>query len=249
VGREIRAAFIAPKGMKIVSADYSQIELRVVAHVSGDAELIDAFRRRQDVHTRTAAEVCGITPEEVTHEQRRNAKVVNFGVMYGLSDFGLARDTGMSREDARIFIDAYFQSFSGVAAYLETIRNFAREWGYVETLFGRRRYIPDIRAANRQLRQGAERMAVNMPIQGGAADIMKQAMILVDDALREAGLRSRMLLQVHDELLLEAPAEEIETLIPLLRERMGAAEALKVPLEVDVKVGDNWGDMTPVARS
>jgi DNA polymerase-1 len=180
---------------------------------------------------------------------RRIAKVVNFGVVYGLSDFGLARDTGMSREEAHEFIDAYFRNFPAVTTYLEQVRNHAREYGWVETFIGRRRYIADIRAANRQLRFAAERMAVNMPIQGGAADIMKQAMILVDAALREAGLRSRILLQVHDELLLEAPAGEIDNLIPLLRERMGAAEALKVPLEVDVKVGDNWGDMTPVART
>jgi DNA polymerase-1 len=248
-GQRVRRAFVPDRGQVLVSADYSQIELRVVAHVSGDAELIDAFRRRQDVHTRTAAEVCGIAPEEVTPEQRRNAKVVNFGVMYGLSDFGLARDTGMSQEDARVFIAAYFQSFSGVAAYLETIRNFARHWGYVETLFGRRRYIPDMRAANRQLRQGAERMAVNMPIQGTAADIMKLAMIRTDRALREAGMAARLLLQVHDELVLEAPREEVEALVALLREAMGGAAELVVPLDVDVKVGDNWRDMTPLPGS
>jgi DNA polymerase-1 len=248
-GQRVRRAFVPDRGQVLVSADYSQIELRVVAHVSGDAELIDAFHRRQDVHTRTAAEVCGIAPGEVTAEQRRNAKVVNFGVMYGLSDFGLARDTGMSQEDARTFIAAYFQSFSGVAAYLETIRNFARHWGYVETLFGRRRYIPDMRAANRQLRQAAERMAVNMPIQGTAADIMKLAMIRTDRALRDAGMSARLLLQVHDELVLEAPREEVEALVALLREAMGGAAELVVPLDVDVKVGDNWRDMTPLPGS
>ena len=248
-GQRIRRAFHADTGQRLVSADYSQVELRVLAHVSGERELIEAFQRGEDIHRRTAAEVYSVAPEDVTPDMRRIAKVVNFGVVYGLSDFGLARDTGMSREEAHAFIDAYFRNFPAVTTYLEQTRNHAREYGFVETFIGRRRYIADIRAANRQLRFAAERMAVNMPIQGGAADIMKQAMILVDDALREAGLRSRMLLQVHDELLLEAPAEELETLIPLLRERMGAAEALKVPLEVDVKVGDNWGDMTPVARS
>ncbi len=248
-GQRVRRAFVPDRGQVMVSADYSQIELRVVAHVSGDTELIDAFRRRQDVHTRTAAEVCGIAPEEVTPEQRRNAKVVNFGVMYGLSDFGLARDTGMSREDAHTFIAAYFQSFNGVAAYLETIRNFAREWGYVETLFGRRRYIPDIRAANRGLRQAAERMAVNMPIQGTAADIMKLAMIRTDRALRESGMAARLLLQVHDELVLEAPRDELDPLVALLREAMGGAAELVVPLDVDVKVGDNWRDMTRLPGS
>jgi DNA polymerase-1 len=248
-GQRIRRAFHADTAQQLVSADYSQVELRVLAHVSGEPELIEAFKRGEDIHRRTAAEVYSVAPEDVTPDMRRIAKVVNFGVVYGLSDFGLARDTGMSREEAHEFIDAYFRNFPGVTIYLEQVRNHAREYGWVETFIGRRRYIADIRAANRQLRFAAERMAVNMPIQGGAADIMKQAMILVNDALRETGLRSRMLLQVHDELLLEAPMEEIETLVPLLRERMGAAEALKVPLEVDVKIGDNWGDMTPVARS
>jgi DNA polymerase-1 len=247
-GQRIRRAFHADTAQQLVSADYSQVELRVLAHVSGEPELIEAFKRGEDIHRRTAAEVYSVAPGDVTSDMRRIAKVVNFGVVYGLSDFGLARDTGMSREEAHEFIDAYFRNFPGVTIYLEQVRNHAREYGWVETFIGRRRYIADIRAANRQLRFAAERMAVNMPIQGGAADIMKQAMILVDAALRESGLRSRMLLQVHDELLLEAPMEEIETLVPLLRERMGAAEALKVPLEVDVKIGDNWGDMTPLAR-
>jgi DNA polymerase-1 len=248
-GQRIRRAFHADKGQRLVSADYSQVELRVLAHVTGEAELIEAFQRGEDIHRRTAAEVYAVAPEAVTPDMRRIAKVVNFGVVYGLSDFGLARDTGMSREEAHAFIDAYFRNFPAVTAYLEGVRNHAREYGWVETFIGRRRYIADIRAANRQLRFAAERMAVNMPIQGGAADIMKQAMILVDAALRDRGLRSRILLQVHDELLLEAPAEEVDDLIVLLRDRMGAAEALKVPLDVDVKVGDNWGDMTPIART
>ncbi len=248
-GQRIRRAFHADKGQRLVSADYSQVELRVLAHVTGETELIEAFQRGEDIHRRTAAEVYAVEPEAVTPDMRRIAKVVNFGVVYGLSDFGLARDTGMSREDAHSFIDAYFRNFPAVTVYLEGVRNHAREYGWVETFIGRRRYIADIRAANRQLRFAAERMAVNMPIQGGAADIMKQAMILVDEALRERGLRSRILLQVHDELLLEAPAEEVDDLVMLLRDRMGAAEALKVPLDVDVKVGDNWGDMTPIARN
>ncbi len=248
-GQRIRRAFHADTAQRLVSADYSQVELRVLAHVTGETELIDAFQRGEDIHRRTAAEVYGVEPEAVTSDMRRIAKVVNFGVVYGLSDFGLARDTGMSREDAHAFIDAYFRNFPAVTVYLESVRNHAREYGWVETFIGRRRYIADIRAANRQLRFAAERMAVNMPIQGGAADIMKQAMILVDAGLREAGLRSRILLQVHDELLLEAPATEVDDLVLLLRDRMGAAEALKVPLDVDVKVGDNWGDMTPVSRN
>ena len=213
-GQRIRRAFHADTGQQLVSADYSQVELRVLAHVTGEAELIAAFQRGEDIHRRTAAEVYSVAPEEVTPDMRRIAKVVNFGVVYGLSDFGLARDTGMSREDAHTFIDKYFTNFPAVTTYLEQVRNHAREYGWVETFIGRRRYIADIRAANRQIRFAAERMAVNMPIQGGAADIMKQAMILVDAALRESGLRSRMLLQVHDELLLEAPAEEVEVADP-----------------------------------
>ena len=248
-GQRIRRAFHADTGQRLVSADYSQVELRVLAHVTGEQELIDAFQRGEDIHRRTAAEVYAVAPEDVTPDMRRIAKVVNFGVVYGLSDFGLARDTGMSREDAHTFIDTYFRNFPAVTAYLEGVRNHAREYGWVETFIGRRRYIADIRAANRQLRFAAERMAVNMPIQGGAADIMKQAMILVDEALRESGLRSRILLQVHDELLLEAPVGEVDELVLLLRDRMGAAEALKVPLDVDVKIGDNWGDMTPITRN
>ncbi len=242
-GQRIRRAFHADPGFKLVSADYSQIELRVLAHVTGEPELIDAFKRGEDIHRRTAAEVYDVAPEAVTTEMRRIAKVVNFGVVYGLSEFGLSRDTGMGQEEARAFIDAYFTNFPAVTKYLEGVRNHAREWGWVETIDGRRRYLADIRAANRQLRLAAERMAVNMPIQGGAADIMKRAMILIDSSLRENALRSRMLLQVHDEVLLEAPVDEVEALIQVLRAAMGAAAELIVPLEVDVKVGDNWGEM------
>jgi DNA polymerase-1 len=246
-GQRIRRAFHADAGERLISADYSQVELRVLADVSDEPELIESFRRGEDIHRRTAAQVYGVTPEQVTPDMRRIAKVVNFGVVYGLSDFGLARGTGMSQEEAHTFIESYFNNFPAVTRYLESIRNHAREYGWVETFMGRRRYITDIRAANRQLRFAAERMAVNMPIQGGAADIMKRAMILVDQAIRDAGLRSRILLQVHDELLLDAPVDEIEPLTALLRREMGAAAHLRVPLEVDVKIGDNWGDMTPVA--
>jgi DNA polymerase I len=248
-GQRIRRAFVADEQQRLVSADYSQVELRVLAHVSGEEELIDAFKRGEDIHLRTAAEVYGVPPESVTPDMRRVAKMVNFGVVYGLSDFGLARGTGMSREEAHAFIETYFNNFPAVTKYLDGVRNHAREYGWVQTFLGRRRYIADMRAANRQLRFAAERMAVNMPIQGAAADIMKRAMILVDQAIRDAGLRSRILLQVHDELLLEAPQGEVERLTPLLRQAMGAAAELRVPLEVDVKIGDNWGDMTPVARA
>ena len=248
-GQRIRRAFRADRGQRLVSTDYSQVELRVLADVSGEDELIEAFQRGEDIHRRTAAEVYAVAPEQVTPDMRRVAKVVNFGVAYGLSDFGLARGTGMSQEEAHAFIDKYFRTYAAVTQYQEHVRNHAREFGWVETFMGRRRYIADMRAANRQLRFAAERMAVNMPIQGGAADIMKRAMILVDQAIRDAGLRSRILLQVHDELLLEAPPEEVETLTALLRREMAAAATLRVPLVVDVKIGDNWGDMTPLSAA
>jgi DNA polymerase I len=248
-GQRIRHAFIADPGQSLVSADYSQIELRVLAHVSEEEELIAAFARGEDIHRRTAAEVYDVAPEAVTPDQRRIAKVVNFGVVYGLSDFGLARDTGMDQEAARMYIDKYFESFPAVARYLERTRMHAREWGWVETFMGRRRHLPDIRAANRQLRGAAERMAVNMPIQGAAADIMKLAMIRFDSALRTAGLRSRLLLQVHDELVLESPDEELDAIVPLLRDAMGGAAQLVVPLVVDVKVGTNWMEMTPLRET
>jgi DNA polymerase I len=248
-GQRIRHAFIADPGQSLVSADYSQIELRVLAHVSEEQELIAAFARGEDIHRRTAAEVYDVVPEAVTPDQRRIAKVVNFGVVYGLSDFGLARDTGMDQEVARTYIEKYFDSFPAVARYLERTRMHAREWGWVETFMGRRRHLQDIRAANRQLRGAAERMAVNMPIQGAAADIMKLAMIRFDSALRTAGLRSRLLLQVHDELVLESPDEEVDAIVPLLREAMSGAANLVVPLVVDVKVGTNWQEMTPLRET
>ncbi len=248
-GQRIRHAFVADPGQQLLSADYSQIELRVLAHVSGEEDLIAAFERGEDIHRRTAAEVYDVAPEAVTPDQRRIAKVVNFGVVYGLSDFGLARDTGMDQETARVFIDKYFASFPAVTRYLERTRMHAREWGWVETFMGRRRHLPDIRAANRQLRSAAERMAVNMPIQGAAADIMKLAMIRCDAALREAGIRSRLLLQVHDELVLECPADELDDAVTLVRDAMGGAVELVVPLVVDVKVGENWQAMTPLRET
>jgi DNA polymerase-1 len=245
-GQRIRRAFVADSGWRLLSADYSQVELRVLAHVTGEPKLIEAFARGEDIHRRTAAQVYGVDPAAVTPDMRRVAKVVNFGVVYGLSDFGLARDTGMSREEAAAWIHAYFENFPGVTRWLEQTRMHAREWGWVETFTGRRRHIPDIRAANRQIRLAAERMAVNMPIQGGAAEIMKRAMIDCHRALRESGARGRMLLQVHDELVLEVPRGEVEAMVPLVRRAMSGAQELVVPLTVDVKVGDSWGEMTPL---
>ena len=246
-GQRIRRAFVAGPGNLLVSADYSQIELRVLAHVTGEQALIEAFDRGEDVHRRTAAQVYGVDPAMVTPDMRRVAKVVNFGVVYGLSDFGLARDTGMSREEASAFITAYFANYPSVTEWLEHTRMHVREYGWVATFTGRRRHLPDVRAANRMLRQAAERMAVNMPIQGGAADIMKQAMIDCDRALRESGSTGRVLLQVHDELVIEVPRDDLTALVPLVRSAMSGACALVVPLVVDVKVGANWQEMTPVA--
>jgi DNA polymerase-1 len=245
-GQRIRRAFVAGPGRLLVSADYSQVELRVLAHVTGEERLIEAFARGEDIHLRTAAQVYGIDPAAVTRDMRRVAKVVNFGVVYGLSDFGLARDTGMSREEAGAFIRSYFESFPAVTRWLEQTRMHAREWGWVETFTGRRRHLPDIRAANRQMRMAAERMAVNMPIQGGAAEIMKKAMIDCDRALRESGSPAQVLLQVHDELVVEVPRDDVPALVPLVRSAMADAYPLVVPLVVDVKIGDNWQEMTPV---
>jgi DNA polymerase-1 len=245
-GQRIRRAFVAGPGRRLVSADYSQVELRVLAHVTGEERLIEAFARGEDIHRRTAAQVYGIDPDAVTRDMRRVAKVVNFGVVYGLSDFGLARDTGMSREEAAAFIRSYFESFPAVTRWLEQTRMHAREWGWVETFTGRRRHLPDIRAANRQMRMAAERMAVNMPIQGGAAEIMKKAMIDCDRALRESGSPAQVLLQVHDELVVEVPRDDVWALVPLVSRAMADAYPLVVPLVVDVKIGDNWQEMTPV---
>ena len=247
VGQKVRRAFVPGRsGDVLLSADYSQIELRVLAHMTEDPVLVDAFARGEDIHARTAAEVFGIPQPEVTPNQRRLAKVVNFGLFYGLSDFGLARDTGMSTEDARIFIDAYFRAYSRVREFLEGIKMQAREQGYVETLLHRRRYIQDIRSPNRMLRQGAERIAINMPVQGSAADIMKLAMIRLDQYLREHELSSRMILTVHDELVFEVAPSERERLIEVVPGLMAGVYALNVPLQVDLKIGPNWQDMERV---
>jgi DNA polymerase-1 len=241
LGAEIRCAFVAPAGHALVSADYSQVELRLLAHVSGDEGLITAFREDADVHARTAAEVFGVPEAEVTREQRSAAKMVNFGIAYGLSAHGLAARLGIGREEAAGIIDRYFQRYGGIRRYLDETVEKARRDGYVETLFGRRRYMPEITSRNRAAAQAAERAAINMPIQGTAADLVKLAMIRVDARLAEAGLRSRMLLQVHDELLFEAPLDEVATVEGLARECMSGVANLKVPLRVDVGHGPHWG--------
>ncbi len=247
LGRRIRAAFIpGEEGWELVSADYSQIELRLLAHLSRDPELLAAFRRGDDIHADTAARVFGVEREQVTPDQRRMAKVVNFGVLYGLSSYGLARDLGMPPAEAEEFITRYFATYAGVGSYLEGVREEARAKGYVSTLLGRRRYLPEINSSNRQVREANERMAINMPLQGSAADLMKLGMIEADRALRSQGLRAQALLQVHDELLLEAPPDEVAAVGSLARRAMEGVMDLAVPLVVELKSGPNWRDLAPL---
>ncbi len=242
VGRQIRSAFVAEAGHQLVSADYSQVELRLLAHVAEDPVLLDAFANDEDIHSRTAAEVFGVPPAEVTRDQRRVAKMVNFGIAYGLSAHGLSGRLDIPVEEARDVIERYFTRYAGIRRYLEETVEQARKRGYVETLFGRRRLMGDLLSKNRNVAQAAERAAINMPIQGTAADLIKMAMLRVDGALRAQGLKTRMLLQVHDELLFEAPDAEVETVKALAREHMSSVAQLKVPLKVDVGAGRSWAD-------
>ena len=249
LGRRIRRAFVAGEpGTVLVAADYSQIELRILAHITDDPGLLEAFRAHDDIHARTAALVLGIPRDRVTSDQRRAAKEVNFGIAYGMSDFGLAWRLRISREEAHDFIENYFKTYPRVRRYVLETKERAIERGYVETLMGRRRYIADITSPNWTVRGAAERMAINMPIQGTAADIMKIGMIRVRDRLRRDGLRTRIVLQVHDELVLEAPREEQDRVVSTAREEMMAAYELAVPMVVDVRVGTNWDEMTRVAE-
>ncbi|KAA9131317.1 DNA polymerase I [Marinihelvus fidelis] len=241
-GRRIREAFIAPEGMCVLAADYSQIELRIMAHLSSDEGLLRAFRDGVDVHRATAGEVFGVDAEAVTTDQRRAAKAINFGLMYGMSAFGLARQLDIARGEALDYMDTYFARYPGVRDYMERTRETAREQGYVETLFGRRLYLPDITASNQQRRQGAERAAINAPMQGTAADIIKRAMITVDRWLRSEQPRTRLTMQVHDELVLEVPVDDLDTVRAGIIERMEAAAELDVPLVVDAGHGPNWDD-------
>jgi len=247
LGRRIRRAFVAGSpDVTLLAADYSQIELRILAHVSGDEHLRDAFARGADIHRETAARVLHKEPSDVTHDERSMAKMVNFGLAYGMSDFGLSSRAGISRVEAKAFIDNYFATYSGISYYMIQIKEVARQQGYVTTLLGRRRSIPELRIP--ALRAAGERMAINMPIQGTAADIIKIAMIRLPERLRAAGLKARLLLQVHDDLVLEVPREEVDAVVPILRDTMESALKLDVPLTVDVKVGDNWESMTPLTR-
>ena len=239
-GRRIRQAFIAEKGHKILAADYSQIELRIMAHLSADDSLLQAFAHGEDVHRATAADVFGVSLAKVTSEQRRAAKTINFGLIYGMSAFGLARQLGVDRRDAQAYVDMYFKRYPGVKAYMENTREQARAQGYVETLFGRRLFLPDINARNAATRQYAERTAINAPLQGTAADIIKKAMLAVDAWLTGSGVQTKMVLQVHDELVFEVPENELKLVQENIVELMVNAAVLAVPLLVDTGVGDNW---------
>lgn len=241
-GRRIRQAFVAPPEHKILAADYSQIELRIMAHLAQDEGLLQAFRDGLDVHRATASEVFGTPLDEVTSEQRRSAKAINFGLIYGMSAFGLAKQIGVDRKQSQAYIDRYFSRYPGVLRYMEDTRTQAAEQGYVETLFGRRLYLPEIHSKNQAMRKAAERTAINAPMQGTAADIIKRAMIEVDHWLNESGLDARVVMQVHDELVLEVHQDFIEQVSTGLSERMSAAAELAVPLLVEVGVGNNWDE-------
>jgi DNA polymerase-1 len=242
-GREIRKAFVVGAGFEsLLTADYSQIEMRIMAHLSRDAGLIEAFASGEDLHTFVAATAFGIPVEAVDPEQRRRIKAMSYGLAYGLSAFGLAAQLGISTEEAREQMEAYFTRFGGVRDYLSGVVDAARRDGYTQTIMGRRRYLPDLTSDNGQRRQMAERMALNAPIQGSAADIIKLAMLRVQGALEAGSMRSRLLLQVHDELVLEVAPGERDAVEAVVRQEMGAAYALDVPLDVSVGVGRSWDD-------
>lgn len=242
-GRRLRRAFLPSPGCRLLSADYSQIELRILAHIANDEVLIEAFHKGQDIHTRTASEVFGVAMEKVTKEMRRAAKAVNFGIVYGISDFGLSQDLGITRAEAKVYIDNYFERYRGVRAYIDRVIAEARETGYVTTLLNRRRYLPDILSRNFHLRSFAERMAMNTPIQGSAADIIKLAMLKLHDELADKRLKSSMILQVHDELIFDVPDSEFKIMAKTVNEIMSSVYPLCVPLQVDMQTGFNWYEL------
>lgn len=242
-GRKLRKGFVASSGTTLVGADYSQVELRILAHLSGDEVMIKAFENDEDIHAQTAAEVFGVALEDVSSEERSHAKAINFGLMYGQSSFGLSQTLGISRKDAKDYITRYFERFHKVKSFLDGLKEKCEETGYSETMNGRKRYIPDINSTNRTMKSVAERMAINSPIQGTAADIIKLAMIRSQSALKEKGLKSKLLLQVHDELIFEVPKEEVDEMKTLIRNSMENACKLNVPLKVDMGVGENWYDL------
>ena len=241
-GRRIRQAFIAPSGYRLLAADYSQIELRIMAHLSGDESLLKAFAEDRDVHQATAAEVFGVALDQVSNDQRRSAKAINFGLIYGMSAFGLAKQLGVERSAAQSYVNLYFERYPGVKRYMDETREQARSQGYVETVFGRRLYLQEINSRNAPLRQYAERSAINAPMQGTAADIIKRAMLTVDDWLQSSQCGARLIMQVHDELVLEVKEEAVEMVTAKIREHMTSAASLKVPLKVEVGVGANWDE-------
>ena len=245
LGRQVRKAFVAENAPDwlLFSADYSQIELRVLAHLSRDEGLLEAFRHGEDIHTSTASLMFETPIDQVNSDMRRIAKVLNFGVIYGLSAHGISQQTEFDREEGARFIETYFAKYPGISEYLEGVKAKTRESQYVETALGRRRYVPDINASNFNVRGAAERMAINMPVQGTAADIMKLAMVKVQDRLEREKMRTKMLLQVHDELVFEVPQDELDVLHKLVLEEMPAAHPLDVSLKVDAKWGYTWGDM------
>ena len=242
LGREIRKAFVASPGRILVGADYSQIELRLLAHISGDEGLIAAFNSGEDIHTSTAAEVFGVDKASVTREQRSAAKAVNFGIVYGISDYGLAKNIGVSRKEAGEFIRRYLEKYCGVQEYMHRCVEEGRKKGYVTTLMGRRRELPEIKSSNFNTRSFGERVAMNMPIQGTAADIIKMAMVNVHKRLEEEGLKARLILQIHDELIIDTPFDEEQRVRKLLAECMQNVMKLKVPLIADVSSGHSWFD-------
>jgi DNA polymerase-1 len=239
-GRRIRECFIAPPGAKIVSADYSQVELRIMAHLSGDENLRRAFLRGDDVHRATAAEVFGLPLDKVTPDERRVAKVINFGLIYGMSSFGVAQNLGIERATAQAYVESYFSRYPGVKRYMDGTRDKARAQGYVETVFGRRLWLPELKSGAPIRRQAAERAAINAPMQGTAADLIKLAMIAVQKYLDEKRLATKLIMQVHDELVLEVPDAELDAVKASVRDLMQSVATLEVPLVVDVGVGDNW---------
>jgi DNA polymerase-1 len=241
-GRRIRKAFVAPPDHVLLAADYSQIELRIMAHLSTDEGLLEAFAQEQDIHRATAAEVFETRLDEVSANQRRAAKAINFGLMYGMSAFGLAKQLGISRGEAQEYVDLYFERYPGVKQYMDDIRSSAAEKGYVETVFGRRLYLPEINARNAQRRQYAERSAINAPMQGTAADIIKRAMLTVHDWLQANDRGARMIMQVHDELVFEVEKSRVDAVSKKVTELMEGAAELRVPLQVDVGVGQDWDE-------
>ena len=242
LGAELRKMFVAPAGRVLVDADYSQIELRLLAHIAGDEHMIAAFRTGEDIHTVTASQVFGVPPEQVTHEMRRRAKAVNFGIVYGISDFSLSQDIGVTRAEAKAYMEKYFEKYSGVHAYMTQVVERAKADGYVSTLMGRRRWLPELKSSNFNLRSFGERVALNMPIQGTAADLIKKAMLRVDGRLRREGLEARLVLQVHDELIVESPEGEAEQVQRLLAEEMEHVAELAVPLTAEAHAGKSWAE-------